>query len=47
MCQTWVKDLRDKINDQLVNASKKAKDGLDKIKEVDQKVDKFGKKLKD
>jgi hypothetical protein len=42
-----LKDLRDKINDQLVNASKKAKDGLDKIKEVDQKVDKFGKKLKD
>lgn len=42
-----LKDLRDQINDQLVNASKKAKDGLDKIKEVDQKVDKFGKKLKD
>lgn len=42
-----LKDLRDQINDQLVNASKKAKDGLDKIKEVDQRVDKFGKKLKD
>jgi len=40
-----LKELRDKINSQLVNASEKAKKGLEKIKEADAKVDKAAKKL--
>jgi hypothetical protein len=38
-------ELRDKINEQLINASEKAKKGLEKVKEADEKVEKTARKL--
>lgn len=40
-----IEDLRDEINKQLINASKKAKEGLGKVRDADKKVDKAAKKL--
>lgn len=40
-----LKELRDEINNQLINASQKAKTGLEKVKEADEKVEKAAKKL--
>lgn len=40
-----LKELRDEINQQLIKASQKAKEGLEKIKKADKKVDGLAKKV--